>query len=161
MQNGTRLTGPGRTFLFAYTMKRCASWPCTSDLQVGLSDQATQGGATGQAAGTSLDGSRSKLRKLCHKDTPQSVHTPVLAKCDQKKLSCALPETVVPVSSGWTESYFNWWEDQVVHHPGAAWFAVRLIGDASTPDKFTPMALNDLAFCRLNAATSVLKQPVF
>ena len=105
----------------------------------------------------SLDVSRLILGKVYHNETPQSVHTPFLAKCDQKKLSCALRDTVVPVSCGWPEPYFDWWEDQVVHHPRAAWFAVRLIGDASTPHKFTPMALNDLAFCRLNAASSVLK----
>ena len=131
-------------------MKRYASWLFTSALQHGDPDQATHLGVASRDAGlASLDVSRAKLGTICHNETLQSVHTPFLAKCDQKKLSCALPETVVPVSSGWTESYFNWWQDHLLHHPDAAWFAVRLIGDASTPHKFTPMALNDLAFCRL------------
>ena len=143
-------------------MKRFAWWPSTSALQHGDPDQATQVSVASRNTGlASLDVSRLILGKICHNETPQSVHTAFLAKCDQKKLSCALPETVVPVSSGWTETYFNWWEDQVVQNSGAAWFAVQLIGDASTPDKFTPMALNDLAFCRSNAATSVLKLPIF
>ena len=143
-------------------MKRCASWPSTTALQHGDPDQATHVSVAGRDAGlASLDVSRLKMGKVCHNETPQSVHTPFLAKCDQEKLSCALPEEVIPVSSGWTEPYINWWEEQKLHHPGAAWFAVRLIGDASTPHKFTPMALNNLAFCRLNAATSVLGPLIF
>ena len=139
-------------------MKRCVSWPFTSEMQHDQPDQATQVSVASRDAGLlSLDVSRPKMGNIFHNETPQCVHTPFLAKCDQKELSCALPDTVVPVSSGWTEAYFNWWENQLVHHPDAAWFAVRLIGDASTPHKFTPMALNDLAFCRLNAFTSVLK----
>ena len=140
-------------------MKRCASWPSTTALRPGDPTQATHVGvASRHAKLTSLDISRRNIGKLCHIGTLQSVHTPFLAKCDQKELSCALPDTVVPVSSGWTEAYFNWWENQLIHHPDAAWFAVRLIGDASTPHKFTPVALNDLAFCRLVAASSVLKR---
>ena len=143
-------------FPVCYTMRRCATWPSISDLQHDHRDQATQVSVASLRLGWSLDITRPRMGNTSHNETPQSVHTPFLAKCDQEELSCALPETVIPVSSGWTETYFNWWEDQVVHHPGAVWF-VRLVGDASTPHKFTPMALNDLAFCRLNAATSVLK----
>ena len=134
-------------------MKRCASWPSATALQHGDPAQATHVGVASRDAGlASLDVSRLTMGKRCHNQTLQSVHTPFLAICDQKLLSCALPETVVPVASGWTEPYFKWWEDQVLEHLEAAWFAVRLIGDASTPHKFTPMALNDLAFCRLLAA---------
>ena len=121
-------------------------------------DQATQVSVASLRLGLSLNVTRRRMGNTSDSETPQSIHTPFLAKCNQKMLSCALPETVVPVSSGWTESYFNWWEDQLLHQSDAAWFAVRLIGDTSTPHKFTPMALNDLAFCRLNAATSVPKQ---
>ena len=102
-------------------MKRCASWPSTSALRHGDPNQATHVSVASRDAGLpSLDVNRPNMGKICHIGTPQSVHTPFLIKCDQKKLSCALPETVVPVSSGWTEPYFNWWEDQVVHHPDAA-----------------------------------------
>ena len=43
-----------------------------------------------------------------------------------------------------TQDYCDWWRD----HDTLGLFDVRLTGDVSSPRLFTPMAQNDLAYCR-------------
>lgn len=54
----------------------------------------------------------------------------------------SLKPTVFP-----DKDYHDWWREQVVEQESLGLFTVRLIGDASNPQLFTPMAPTDLAYC--------------
>ncbi len=75
----------------------------------------------------------------------QNEHVPLLAECTQERLCSALNEATV--ASGWTPAYLRWWQEQV-REPIPGLFAVRLIGDASSPGLFSSVGLDHLAFCR-------------
>ena len=81
---------------------------------------------------------------------PQHLHTPMLAAAQDGK--AALPEVVVPVTSGWNERYCNRWQQTrkqtAVQGGELGLLDVHLIGDAKTPEASTSMALTDLAHCR-------------
>ena len=72
---------------------------------------------------------------------PQVVHKSFFSDCDQKPLGRALAEEACIVASGWDPAYYQWWLDQSASQRSL--FPVRLIGDASAPQLFTPMTQGD------------------
>lgn len=52
----------------------------------------------------------------------------------------------MPLEGGRTQHYCDWWRDQLQHDRNL--FNAQLIGDAEDPKSVTPMAYNDLAYCR-------------
>ena len=100
----------------------------------------------------------------------QTVHTPLLTDCSaipivipadssdeedyeyhepvQPEVVSALPEEICSIASGWTVHYCSWWHEQAPQSSKHTLFPAQLVGDASTPDLYTPMSLGDLAFCR-------------
>ena len=59
-----------------------------------------------------------------------------------------LTTETVPVESGWTERYYCWWQEHLQAQHASKLFSVRLVGDETSPEQFTSLALNDLAHCR-------------
>ena len=103
--------------------------------------------------------------------TWQTIHTPLLTDCSaisivipaetsdeedyynyhepvQPKVVLALPGEMCSVASGWTTHYCSWWHEQAPQNSKHTLFPAQLIGDASTPQLYTPMSVGDLAFCR-------------
>ena len=87
----------------------------------------------------------------------QNVHQPllVLGAVHQSDSEGLLSETVLPIACRGTRDYCDWWRDQVLRQDNLGLFNARLVGDASSPELFTPMALVDLAYCRYASCTSV------
>ncbi len=77
----------------------------------------------------------------------QNVHQAVLAPNSQHTAQNS-DESVVPVAGGRTKDYYDWWREQCSEQSDLSLINVRLIGDASSPQLFTSMAHNDLAYCR-------------
>ena len=77
----------------------------------------------------------------------QNVHQAVLAPNSQHTAQNS-DESVVPVAGGRTKDYCDWWREKCSEQSDLSLFNVRLIGDASSPQLFTSMAHNDLAYCR-------------
>lgn len=65
----------------------------------------------------------------------------------------------MPVAEGRTKQYCDWWRDHCAGQDSLGVFSVRLIGDASSPQLFTSIAHNDLAYsrhaCRLHFVCSL------
>ena len=80
--------------------------------------------------------------------TDQSVHIPFLPTTGGK--DCADNEVIIPVDSGWTQTYLSCWQELLVQHDSGL-FMARLIGDASKPDECLQMMFRDLAICRCDA----------
>ena len=78
----------------------------------------------------------------------QNVHQAVLAPNSQHTAQSSSDEGVVSVAGGRTQNYCDWWREQRSEQSDLSLFNVRLIGDASSPQLFTSMAQNDLAYCR-------------
>ena len=57
-------------------------------------------------------------------------------------------EVMMPIAGRGTKDYGDWWRDQFIGQDDLSVFSVRLLGNASSPQLFTPMAHNDLAYCR-------------
>ncbi len=83
-----------------------------------------------------------------HQHPQQNVHQAVLAPNSQHTAQNSSDESVVPVAGGRTKDYCDWWREQRSEQSDLSLFNVRLIGDASSPQLFTSMAHNDLAYCR-------------
>ena len=77
----------------------------------------------------------------------QHVHQDMLAPNGQNTAQ-NFSESVVPVAGGRTKDYCDWWRKQRPEQSDLSLLTVRLIGDASSPQLFTSMAHNDLAYCR-------------
>lgn len=100
-----------------------------------------------------------RKRQCTHASSPsphQHVHRPWL-KADiyasdynqqHSEDSRVLEETVVPVADGRSKEYCDWWRDHSTGRDNLGGLGVRLIGDASSPELFTSMAHNDLAYSR-------------
>ena len=106
--------------------------------------------ASSDAACSSDGTSETTLTEAClpqgvGSETEQAVHIPML---DQQDVKSALPESQVPVASGWTQSYGRFWQEQIHTSDSSKLFGARLIGDAQTPQEFTPLSFSDLACCR-------------
>ena len=78
----------------------------------------------------------------------QNVHQAMLAPNNQRTEQNSSGESVVPVAGGRTKDYCDWWREHCLEQSNLSLFNVRLIGDASSPQLFTSMAHNDLAYCR-------------
>lgn len=78
----------------------------------------------------------------------QNVHQAMLAPNSQHTAQDSSDENVVPVVGGRTKEYCDWWHEQALEQSDLSLFIVRLVGDASSPQLFTSMAHNDLAYCR-------------
>ena len=77
----------------------------------------------------------------------QNVHQPRLAvdTKDGQQLDQRFSQKILlRVAGRGTQDYCEWWRTQETF----GLFDVRLIGDASSPQLFTPIAQNDLAYCR-------------
>ena len=74
---------------------------------------------------------------------PQVVHISFFSKRDRNLLGEALAEETCSVASGLTPAYYQWWLDQSASQRSL--FPVRLIGDASAQQLFTPISKGDLA----------------
>ena len=85
----------------------------------------------------------------------QHEHVPLLAACDQARLCSALKEATVPVLSGWTPAYLRWWQEQVRSQQTPGFFAVMLIGDASSPGLFSSLGLDHLTLSRYVKVTQL------
>lgn len=77
----------------------------------------------------------------------QNVHQAMLAPNNQRTEQNSSGESVVPVAGGRTKDYCDWWREHCLEQSNLSLFNVRLIGDASSPQLFTSMAHNDLAYC--------------
>ncbi len=80
--------------------------------------------------------------------THQSVHQAMLAPNSQYSAQNSSDDSVVPVAGSRNKDYCDWWREQCLEQSNLSLFNVRLIGDASSPQLFTSMAHNDLAYCR-------------
>ena len=85
-------------------------------------------------------------------DIPQQYeHQPMLAvdtDDDQQIDEWLERKVVLPIAGRGTKDYCEWWREQVAGQSSIGLFGVRLIGDASSPQLFTSMSQNDLAYCR-------------
>ncbi|KAL0033575.1 hypothetical protein WJX79_004573 [Trebouxia sp. C0005] len=77
----------------------------------------------------------------------QNVHQAMLVSSSEHTPQNSSNESVVPVAGGRTKEYCDWWCEQVLEQSDLSLFNVRLIGDAGSPQLFTSMARNDLAYC--------------
>ena len=68
-------------------------------------------------------------------------------------------EVIMPLAGGCSKDYSDWWRAQAAVQNDSSLFSVRLIGDASSPQCFTSMAPNDLAYCR-HACCSLYVRPL-
>ncbi len=100
----------------------------------------------GEALSTSPTPSAAGFASTQHPQ--QNVHQAMLIPTSQHTAQTWSDESVVPVAGGRSKDYCEWWREQVVEQSNLSLFNVRLIGDASNPQLFTPMAHNDLAYCR-------------
>lgn len=82
----------------------------------------------------------------------QNVHQAMLVSSSEHTPQNSSNESVVPVAGGRTKEYCDWWCEQVLEQSDLSLFNVRLIGDAGSPQLFTSMARNDLAYCRCACA---------
>lgn len=110
-------------------------------------------------AGTVMPETRSDRRKrhCARASSPQQhVHPPWLKldtyDCDDseqhgKRLPLS-EETMMPVADGRNREYCEWWRAHCTGRDKLGVFSVRLIGDASSPELFTSIAHNDLAYSR-------------
>lgn len=57
-------------------------------------------------------------------------------------------ETTVSVAGGRGNEYCDWWRDQSQDPNNRSLFNIHLIGNASSPQQFTPITQVDLAYCR-------------
>ncbi len=78
----------------------------------------------------------------------QNVHQAMLAPNSQHTAQDSSDENVIPVAGGRTKDCCDWWREQALEQSDLSLFNVRLVGDASSPQLFTSMAHNDLAYCR-------------
>ena len=88
----------------------------------------------------------------------QDVHKPMLAVRVDQHRSESFKEIMMPITGGRTQEYCDWWCEQVLGQDNHSLFSVRLIGDASSPQLYTLMAHNDLAFCRYAGCTSLISK---
>ena len=85
----------------------------------------------------------------CIPDSPPlNVRRPLLADKNDQDSDRWSEECVVPIVDGRTKAYSDWWLQQIVGPDNHSLFHVQLVGDASTPQRFTFMAQNDLAYFR-------------
>lgn len=77
-----------------------------------------------------------------------NVDSDAQAHCEGSLKPTVFPEHSWLVAGRGTKDYHDWWREQVVEQERLGLFTVRLIGDASSPQLFTPMAPTDLAYCR-------------
>ena len=89
-------------------------------------------------------------------DPDQHVHKPMLAVRAGQHDSESYAELIVPITGGRSQEYCDWWCEQVLGQDNHSLFSVRLIGDASSPQLYTLMAHNDLAYCRYAGCASLL-----
>jgi len=85
---------------------------------------------------------------FAYTEPQQNVHQTMLAPHDQDSARHLSDASTVPVAGGRTKDYCDWWREQVLEQNDLSLFNVRLVGDASSPQLFTTMAHNDLAYCR-------------
>lgn len=83
----------------------------------------------------------------------QSVHKPMLAVLSEQGVP--VNEVLEPVRGNGNKQHRDQWQEAIISPSDAFMFGVRLIGDAGSPESFTPMTSFDLSCCRLvNAAVS-------
>ena len=71
----------------------------------------------------------------------QDVHQPLLTlnlSNKQHHIEHLTEEVVMPVAGRGNQHYCDWWRDQFIGHNNLQTFSVRLVGDASSPELFTP-----------------------
>lgn len=77
----------------------------------------------------------------------QYVHQPVLAFDSDRQRAGFSQEVKVPIGDGRTQAYCDWWRAEA-GRDDLSLHAVRLIGDAGSPEVYTTMAQTDLAYFR-------------
>ena len=77
----------------------------------------------------------------------QATHKHFLLDCGQKSQSTAMRKRTCNGVSGRTPEYCKWWQEKSKTQC-EPFFMAQLIGDASTPEKHTPLTFGDLAYCR-------------
>lgn len=91
---------------------------------------------------------------------PQNVHRPLLADNAENDRDSDhwSEEFTLPILDGRTKAYGDWWREQIVGRENHSLFSVHLVGDASSPQLFTLMAQNDLAYFRYACCSSLSYQ---
>ena len=79
--------------------------------------------------------------------TSQYVHQSMLAVDTDHQRNSWSQEVIVPIADGRTSAYCRWWSAEAARDD-LSLLSVRLIGDASSPQVFTAVAQNDLAYLR-------------
>ena len=77
----------------------------------------------------------------------KNVHQAIIAPNSQHTVQDSSDESIVPVPGGWTKDCGDWWREQCLEQSNFSLFNIHLVGDASSPQVFTSMAHNDLAYC--------------
>ena len=75
----------------------------------------------------------------------QRAHTLLLELVDSGPASTGLVHKTLQLKNGRTKEYCEWWQ---VNQADLSLFRVRLIGNASEPERYTALACSDLGFFR-------------
>lgn len=92
----------------------------------------------------------------------QNLHQPLLTSDatsvdqDEGMSKPQSQEVVMRIAGRGSLDYCDWWRDKAVGPDSASLFNVQLVGNASSPQLFTPIAHSDLAYCRYACCSTLL-----